>query len=228
MAQAESLACQFYHLHAQWASFSARFGETGMPICEGCGTRADNIHIQRRADRLDLAQRYRPASIRVLFLDAAPPGRDEDYFYRSAKDRASRSLASRMHFDQLIKTVGLAPGSDIVEDKALADFQKRGFYLAYCVECPFEEVDDSSTAVRRFAPTLIKRLQHDLQPSYVVPISKPVEELVRLVGLIGWGDRLVLDNGGPFVDPYFGDPQRQASFGTAFGDRISKLLAALP
>jgi hypothetical protein len=52
--------------------------------------------------------------------------------------------------------------------------------------------------------------------------------LIRLFGLIGWGDRLVLDKGGPFVDPYLGDPQRQAVFATSYGDRICKALGELP
>jgi len=83
-------------------------------------------------------------------------------------------------------------------------------------------------ALRRLAPTIVKRVQYLLQPTYIVPISKGTEELIRLFGLIGWGDRLVLDKGGPFVDPYLGDPERQAVFATSFGDRINKALAGLP
>jgi hypothetical protein len=30
------------------------------------------------------------------------------------------------------------------------------------------------------------------------------------------------------VDPYLGDPKKQATFGTGFGERISKALGALP
>ena len=72
-----------------------------MPLCEGCGTRADDMHISRRTVRLELSKRFRPLQIRVLFLDSAPPNRVEDYFYNPARDRADRSIAPRMFFDEL-------------------------------------------------------------------------------------------------------------------------------
>lgn len=199
-----------------------------MPVCEGCGTKTDDLHIQRRAQRIELARKFRPAHIRVLFLDVAPPSRAEDFFYRAAAVRSGRSLASRMFFDELARAMGAAPGSEIIEELALAEFERRGFFLTYALECPLEEVDQPQTAMRRIAPTAIKRVQTDHNPAYIVPLGKSTQELIRLFGLIGWGDRLVLDKGGPFVDPYLGDPQRQSAAGSAFGERIHKLLAALP
>jgi hypothetical protein len=95
------------------------------------------------------------------------------------------------------------------------------------VECPFENEGELHAALRRLAPTALKRVQYSLKPSYVVPLGTATKELIRLFGLIGWGDHLVLDNAGPFVDPYLGDPQKQMQFKTAFGERISKALAAL-
>jgi hypothetical protein len=198
-----------------------------MPNCEGCGTRADEAHIKRRADRIELAQKFRPAETRVLFLDSAPPARLEDYFYSAAPDRSIRSVASRIFFDELLKCMPVAPGPRTREDSALADFKRNNFYLTYALECPFEEQSDPQNAFRRSAPSAVKRVQA-LDPSYIVPISPPTQELVRLFGLIGWGDRLILNNGGPFVDPYLGDPQKQALYGTAYGDRIRKILSALP
>jgi hypothetical protein len=52
--------------------------------------------------------------------------------------------------------------------------------------------------------------------------------LVRIFGLIGWGDRLVLDQGGPFIDPFIGDPQSQAEFGTSLGDRLLRAFSQMP
>lgn len=199
-----------------------------MPVCEGCGTKTDDLHIQRRAERTRLARKFRPAEIRVLFLDVAPPARAEDFFYLAAAVRSSRSLASRMFFDELSRTMGAAPGAEIIEDLALAEFERRKLFLAHAIECPLEEVDQPQSAMRRIAPTVIKRVQTDLNPAYIVPLGKSTQELIRLFGLIGWGDRLVLDKGGPFVDPYLGDPQRQSAAGSAFGERIQKMLAALP
>jgi hypothetical protein len=199
-----------------------------MPVCDGCGTRTDEAHVRRRVERLELATRYRPVHIKVLLLDGAPPPRLEDYFYQAVKDRSVRSVASRMYFDELIKCAGAAPSAEVHEDAALADFQRRGFFLTYAVECPFEDQPDPQGALRRLAPTVLKRVQTSYNPSYVIPLSPPTQELIRLFGLVGWGDRLILNNGAPFSDPYLGDPKRQAEAGTGYGARIKKLLAVLP
>lgn len=198
-----------------------------MPVCEGCGARTDDEHIRRRKERLALAARFRPLQIKVLFLDGAPPARLDDYFYHAAKDRLVRSQASRMYFDELAKCMGSVPGSEIHEVLTLAEFQRHGFFLTYAIECPFEEIEDPQNILRRFAPTVLKRVQAIYNPTYVVPLSQATQELIRLFGLIGWGDRLVLDKGRPFVDPYLGDPKRQAAFDTGFGERIKKMLAVL-
>jgi hypothetical protein len=198
-----------------------------MPICEGCGMRVDDAHISRRKERLDLAARFRPATIKVLILDATPPVRTEDYFYLAAKDRSTRSVAGRMYFDELAKCMGTSRGAETDEAVTLGEFRSRGFALGYAVECPLENPGELHHALRRLAPTVVKRVQYSLQPTYVVPVSKGTKELIRLFGLVGWGDRLVLDKGGPFVDPYLGDPQRQAVFETSFGDRVNKALVAL-
>jgi hypothetical protein len=198
-----------------------------MPVCEGCGARVDEAHILRRKERLDLAARFRPLQIKVLLLNSAPPALEEDYFYRAAKDRSTRSVAARMYFDELVKCMG-AKTSAIDEILSLQEFRKRGFFLIHAVECPIENEGELHNAMRKLAPTIVKRVQYSFQPTYIVPISRPTQELIRLFGLIGWGDRLVLDKGGPFIDPYLGDPQRQAVFATSYGDRICKALGELP
>jgi hypothetical protein len=199
-----------------------------MAVCDGCGARADDSHIRRRIERLELATRYRPVHIKVLFLDGAPPVRLEDYFYHASKDRSVRSAASRMQFNELAKCAGSDTQGEINEEQALIDFQRRGYFLTYAVECPFEDQEDPQGALRRQAPTVMKRVQTSYIPTYIVPISQATQELIRLFGLIGWGDRLVLNKGGPWVDPYLGDPQRQAALGTAYGERIKTLLSQLP
>lgn len=199
-----------------------------MPVCEGCGTRTDESHVQRRGRRHELAAKYRPASVKVLFLDGAPPARPEDYFYAATADRSIRSLSGRMYFDELVKCMSAGLPANTAEEMALAEFKKRRFFLAYAIECPFEDQPDPQGALRRFAPNAMKRVQSDYAPSYVVPLSASTAELIRLFGFIGWGDRLILSGGGPFVDPYLGDPKKQATFGTGYGERIKKVLATLP
>jgi hypothetical protein len=198
-----------------------------MPVCEGCGTRTDEAHVARRSQRIELAARYRPVQVKVLFLDSAPPPRIEDFFYSPAANRATRSPASRSYFDELGRTLGPTLMAT-TEEGILTEFRRRGYFLTYALECPFENEGELHAALRRLAPTSLKRVQYSIKPSYVVPLSTPTKELIHLFGLIGWGDHLVLDKAGPFVDPYLGDSGKQAQFGTAFGDRISKALAALP
>lgn len=199
-----------------------------MPACEGCGTRTDEAHIARRAERMALALRFRPDRIRVLLLDGAPPSRAEDYFYRAAENRADRALGPRRYFEELMNCASISTGADSKESTLLGEFRRKGFFLTYAVECPFEEQDDPKAALRRLAPSVLKRVQSVYDPAYVVPISQPTAELIRLFGMIGWGDRLVLDNGLPFVDPYLSDPKRHGAIGTSLGDRIKKALAYLP
>ncbi len=199
-----------------------------MPVCDGCGLRADEAHVKSRNERIELASRYRPAQIKVLFLDACPPARVEDFFYSAGKERTARSVSSRSYFDELVKAVGSEPGVAAREDTLLMEFRRKGFFVSYGVECPCAGDGELTSALRRLAPTVMKRVQYSLQPSYIVPIGAQTRELIRLFGLIGWGDRLILDKGAPFVDPYFGDPQKQATQGTAFGARLAKILEELP
>jgi hypothetical protein len=199
-----------------------------LPVCEGCGTRTDDAHVARRATRLDLASRLRPARIRVLLLDGAPPSRIEDYFYRAALNPADRSLGARRYFEELMKAAGVTVAAGSQETTLLAEFQRKGFFLTYAVECPFEEQDDPKGALRRLAPTVMKRVQSVYDPAYMVPISQPTAELIRLFGMIGWGDRLVLENGLPFSDSYGADPRRSPGAGKSLGERIKTALAYLP
>jgi hypothetical protein len=198
-----------------------------MPVCDGCGTRADEAHILSRNERIELALRYRPTQIKVLILDGAPPARLEDTFYQATRDRSVRSVSSRVYFDELVKASGATVSPALVEDSALVDFRKKGFFLAHAVECPTDNDGDLQATMRRFAPTVLKRVQYTLQPNYIVPIGVATAELIRLFGMIGWGDRLVLDKAGPFVDPYLNDPKKQATFNSGFGSRISKALEGL-
>jgi hypothetical protein len=191
-----------------------------MPVCDGCGSVVDEAHIRRRIERLELATRFRPIHIQVLLVDAAPPARVEDYFYRAASDRSTRSLASRMYFDELAKCGGHPSGAAVNEEIVLAEFQRSGFFLTYAVECPLEEVTEAERAVNRRGPTVVQRIQTSYKPKFVAPIGQRIAELIPLFELSGLSDRLVLSCGGPFVDPFLGDPQNQAEFGTALGDRL--------
>jgi len=194
-----------------------------MPLCDGCGVQVEDAHIRRRIERLELATRFRPIHIQVLVLDVAPPLRVEDYFYRPASDRSTRSVVSRMYFDELAKCAGHAVGTVADEESALLEFQRHGFFLAWAVECPVEEAGEG--ALNRLGPTVVKRIQASYKPKFIAPVGEAMKELIPLLEISGLQDRLVLNNGGPFVDPFLGDPQNQAEFDTGIGSRLTRALA---
>jgi len=195
-----------------------------MPLCDGCGTQVDEAHIRRRIERLELATRFRPIHIQVLLLDAAPLAAPEDDFYR-ATGSADRSIASQMFFDEIAKCAGRKPGETLNEGSTLAELQRRGIYLAYAVECPVESPELLASAVTQLASRVLLRMNSSYKPKFVAPISNALRPLIPLLESNSWRERLILQDGKPFHDPFLGDPQRQAEFGSALGDRLAQALA---
>src|ERR1700722_16701635 len=189
-------------------------GATLVSVCDGCGALASDRHIRERIERLELASRFRPVHIQVLLVDAAPPPQMEDYFYRVAKSRDSRSAESVCYFDQLMKAAEVATGPEIQQEAALANFQRRGFFMASARECPLE---GSDIAVARVFPTLLKRIELSYRPKRVAFLSVESLELVLRFQASGWGEQLILDAGKPFQ---VGTHGRVAPF----GDRLALAL----
>jgi hypothetical protein len=175
-------------------------------LCDSCGASADDRHVRERIERLELATRLRPVHIQVLLLDAAPPPRPEDYFYRAAKDRSVRSADARNDFDELIACSGTNPASEIDEEAALEAFQRKGLFLTYAVECPVKDGAAPASAIGRAAPTILKRLQISYRPKYVAILSESLQGLIPVLQDAGWADRLILDEakdgGKPFTSPF--------------------------
>jgi hypothetical protein len=196
-----------------------------MLVCDGCGAQADDAHIRARIERLELATRFRPIHIQVLLIDVVPPARPEDYLYAVVADRSVRSVGSRTYFDELMKCAGFSSDAAIQEVTALAEFQRRGLFLANAIECPINASSESELAVGKFAQTVVQRVRGSYKPKYVALLSRATRELVQPLSDAGWKDRLILDSGGPFVDPFVADPPAQAEFATAFGDNLAKALS---
>jgi hypothetical protein len=171
-----------------------------MPVCDGCRMPADDAHIRRRIERLELATRFRPIHIQLLLIDAAPPTRTEDYFYRPASNREERSKNSRHYFDEIVKCSGFA-APEMAEEAALAEFQHRGFYLACAVECPVEPTVDLAAALQRAGPVLIRRIEKSYKPKYVALLSSSLVPIVPLFERSELRDRLLLNHGEPFSSP---------------------------
>jgi hypothetical protein len=195
-----------------------------MPLCDGCGAEVDDAHIRRRIARLELATRFRPIHIQVLVLDAAPPSPSEDYFYRTASS-APRSAESQIFFDEVTKCIGPNPDKSPTEESALAEFQRRGLYLAYAVECPVESPEKLAVAVTRLAPTVLLRLNASYRPKFVAPVSAALQPIVSFLQNNSWADRVILHDGKPFDHPSRGNAERQSAFGAALADRLSQALA---
>jgi hypothetical protein len=173
-----------------------------MPVCDGCGAQVDDAHIRRRIERLELATRFRPLHISVLLIDAAPPARFEDYFYRAAADRSERSPASRAYFDALLESAGAAHSSPTQgsEEAALADFQRQGFFLIGAIECALDNLPDPAFAIQRAAPAILRRVNVSYKPKSIALLSPQTLPLVALFRENGWADRLILNGGDPFAD----------------------------
>ncbi len=171
-----------------------------MRVCDGCGAQADDGHIRRRIERLELATRFRPIHIQVLLIDAAPPARAEDYFYHVA-NREGRSAASRDYFDEIAKCSGLTISPEMNEESTLAEFQHRGFYLAHVRECPAERTDEWDGALGRLGTVMIRRVEKSYKPKYIVLLSASLGKLIPQFEQSEMRDRLILNQGKPFLSP---------------------------
>jgi len=171
-----------------------------MPVCDSCGAQVDDAHIRQRIERLELATRFRPIHISVLLIDAAPPARFEDYFYRATKERSERSPESCEYFDALVKCASASAGTEMNEDAALAEFQRRGFFLIGAVECALEGHADPAKAIERAAPGILRRVNVSYKPKSVALLSPLTQKLVPMFQANGWGARLILDDGKPFSE----------------------------
>jgi hypothetical protein len=199
-----------------------------MILCDSCGRPADRQHSRERIERLELATRFRPVHIRVLLIDAAPPTRMDDYFYRAAKDGSVRFEASRAYFDRLVNCTGLERTSGVAtEEAALAEFQRQGLFLAYAVECPVENLSGLSSVLKQAAPNLLKRVQLSYKPKFAALLSRDLMELAPSLKS-AWGDRLILDGDSPFTSTEWEASGVSAGESPNFPDRLAQAIARLP
>ena len=205
--------------------------------CDGCGLPAIASHLRRRYERLEWATKFRPIHIQVLLLNDAPPPLIEDFFYRPGTPDAERSGYHRIFFQELMAAAGISLNDVNSETEALAKFQQHGFFLADICECPIEELASAAgessklfvrpAHIRKFAPTLIKRIEHSYKPKKIVPIGADSGEIIPALQQAGMGQQLVLEDGRPIFDPYLGDPSGPVDSANTLGHRIEKALGAL-
>ena len=176
-----------------------------MPVCDGCGGQVDDAHVRQRIERLELATRFRPVHISVLLIDAAPPARPEDYFYRASANRAERSSASRAYFDALMQVAGVSSATPSGEESALAEFQRRGLFLIGAVECPSGAGTGLQSAIEHSALATLRRVNVSHKPKSIALLSAETQPLIAAFQQTDWGSRLILDGGKPFDIPLSSD-----------------------
>jgi hypothetical protein len=185
-----------------------------MSVCDGCGAQVDDAHIRQRIERLEFATRFRPIHISVLLIDAAPPARLEDFFYRPAALPEERSQPAREYFDALMTSAGIRAQAGGREEAALAEFQRRGFFLIGAIECASPTPADTQNAIERCAPALLRRVKISYRPKSIALLSASTQPLVAALQQSDWAHRLMLREGKPFETP-----PRDESLAKALGAR---------
>jgi hypothetical protein len=171
--------------------------------CDGCGLPASPQHIAERLRRLELSTRFRPVHIGVLFVALAPAVHPEDDFFGPAE--------SREFADPFLEALEIYSSADhsapesnahAANSARLAEFQRRGYYLAYLSECPLpENLEPTASTVARLGPTLIRRIRFNYKPKHIAPLGQELLSLADLLRAESLGPILTLDGGLPLPTP---------------------------
>lgn len=174
--------------------------------CDGCGLPAAPEHIALRLRRLELSTKFRPVHIGVLFVALAAQVRPEDDFYGPAK---SKEFADPFLEALEIRSSAEKSSPEIdhhaMDSARLAEFQHRGYYLAYLSECPIPENEESAAStIARLGPTLIRRIRFNYKPKYIAPLGQELFPLVDLLRAAGISSILTLGQGSALPVPRTG------------------------
>jgi len=193
-------------------------------FCDGCGLPASPEHIAERLRRLERSTKFRPVHVGVLFVALAPPLRPEDDFYGPPD--------SREFFDPFLdaleipaSTAKAAAESDapLVDATRLAEFQRKGCYLAYLSECPLSEKGELAAAiVSRLGPTLLRRIQFNYKPKHIAPLGPELALLIDLLRSVGIGPTLILNQGTGFSVPRAGNREASEQLRNAMISLVSR------
>ena len=182
--------------------------------CDGCGHPASPEHIAERLRRLELSTRFRPVHIGVLFVALAPLVRPEDDFYGPAESKEfADPFLEGLEIHPSAEGAPSDPNSHAPGSARLAEFQRRGYYMAYLSECPFPlNQEPISSTIARLAPTLIRRIKFNYRPKHVAPLGQELVPLVDMLRVAGIDPILTLDQGLPLPSPRTGNCEWMALF----------------
>jgi hypothetical protein len=171
--------------------------------CDGCGLPASPEHIAERVHRLEQSTQFRPIHMGALFIALAPPSHLADDFYAPAR--------SKEFFAPFLEALEISPSTEKsapeedgrASDLArLAEFQRRGFFLAYLSECPLPENNETAEQViRRLGPTLVRRIKFNYRPKQIVPLGQRLSPLIEMLNGQGVGPVLTTAEGLPLATP---------------------------
>jgi hypothetical protein len=142
-------------------------------LCDGCGQLASAEHIARRLQRLEWATRFRPIHIQALLLAASAPESDSEFLY--SPEAPFTGLAGDLRSALSISTAGKS------SEEVLAEFQKRGLFLAYLLECPVSPGTEAPEAVDlldRHLPQSVARIRRSLKPKRALVLSKDLQRFL--------------------------------------------------
>jgi hypothetical protein len=171
-------------------------------LCDGCGQPASPEHIARRLQRLEWATRYRPIHLHTLLLGAVSPKSDADYLYSPGELHTGEAA-------NLFAAAGIVPAGKPA-DAMHVEFQRRGLFLAYVLECPLDASAKNGSADQladatldsALAPRLqavFTRIRRSLKPKQVALVSNFLTLAVEKFASAKLGCELFLDAGAPFA-----------------------------
>ncbi len=177
--------------------------------CDGCGLPASPQHIAERVRRLEVSTRFRPVHLGILFIALTPALRPEDDFYGPPESREffdpfleALEIHPPVSTTASVNTSG-APGADLAR---LAEFQRRGFFLAYLSECPIlGNAEPIASTIARLGPTLIRRIRFNYKPKQIAPLGPELSPLIEMLRPAGLGPVLTLDQGLALPTPRAGE-----------------------
>jgi hypothetical protein len=183
--------------------------------CDGCCLPANPEHIAARIRRLELATRFRPVHIGILFVAMAPASRPEDDFYAPPE--------SKQFFDPFMEALEILPvtgardaSREAAGTERLVEFQRRGHFLAYLSECPLPaDGQTSPAAIARLAPNLLRRIRFNYKPRHVALLGPELAPLVEVLRNAGIGPSLILNQDLPLPFPSTGDQAWKSLFQSA-------------
>ncbi len=165
---------------------------------------------ERRAVFFRMAEAYRPARVRVLFVAESPPQKNRrgrwSHFYLPAERPPGEDPS--MLFWAMADVLALAESCGVTlaeakrdrpawKPRLLAEFQRRGMYLVDAAKCAVNGVRDEGTrgaAVTRCAEAWLARELRVLEPEHLVMIKVTVHDrLEPILVRAGLGPRLELE-----------------------------------